>query len=348
MKNNVLKIGIVGTGFISQVAHIPNFYFIDNCQIQSIAEIRPRLRAKISQRYEIESNYSTHQELLTHSDVDAIVVITPRNMTGPVAHDCLKAGKHVFTEKPMAGDHCQAKKLVQESKKNNVKYVVGFMRRFDNGVLYAKKLINHLTTTKELGQISYVRVHCFQGEDYCNIDGFIDTGETKIEKFNSWPEYPQWLPDKYHQNYKRFLNVFCHNINLIRFLLDKKLTVEYARMVPENGRLIIFDCGEFACSLEAGNFTYQGWDEIVEIFFQHGRLRIKLPPALLKNVPASVELYRGDEHTFSVPHLGWSWAFKNQAEAFINDILCDQLSVNTGEDALLDMQLIENIWEKLL
>ena len=349
MKNKILNIGIVGSGFISQMAHIPNYALTSNCNIVALAELRTDLRNIIATRYKVLESYSTHKELLTNFDIDAVVVISQRNKTGPIAFDCLNAGKHVMTEKPMAGDFTQAKRLVEAAKKNKVHYAVGYMRRHDSGIRYAKRLIDQLSESNELGNITFVRMHCFQGEDYCNIDGFVDTDEMIPNKGEIWPEVPEWIPDKYKDNYKKFINVFCHNINLIRFLFNKTPSVEYVKMTPENGRLIVFNFGEYSCSLEAGKYSYQGWDEVIDIFFEHGRLTIKPPPALLKNVPAYIELYKGNTtQQLFVPHMGWSWAFRNQAEAFVNDILNSNIQTNSGEDALKDMLLIENIWKKEL
>ncbi len=106
----------------------------------ALAEYRPELRRKVATRYEIPRTYATHEELLDDPAVEAVVVVTPRAYTAPVTLDCLEAGKHVLTEKPMAGTVEQAKRLVVAAQTRNLRYAVGYMKRYDEGVQLAKKL----------------------------------------------------------------------------------------------------------------------------------------------------------------------------------------------------------------
>jgi predicted dehydrogenase len=91
----------------------------------------------------------------------------------------------------------------------------------------------------------------------------------------------------------------------------------------------------------------RGWDEVTELFFSDGRITIKTPPALMRNNPAVVEVYRaGKTQELSVPQVYWSWAFRRQADAFVSDVLENRPSISAGEDALEDLRLIEEMWRK--
>src|SRR5262249_49250885 len=102
MAQRQLNIGMIGAGFIGQLAHLMNYVEIRECRVLALAEYRPDLRRRVAQRYDIPRTYATHHELLEDADVEAVVVVTPRPYTAPVVLDCLKAGKHVISEKPMA------------------------------------------------------------------------------------------------------------------------------------------------------------------------------------------------------------------------------------------------------
>ena len=41
----------------------------------------------------------------------------------------------------------------------------------------------------------------------------------------------------------------------------------------------------------------------------------------------------------------WTWAFRTQAEAFVNDVLTGNQSKNEGVDALEDLRLCEEMWK---
>jgi len=59
-----VKLGIVGGGFIGQLAHLMNYIEVDNCEIVALAEIRPELRRRIADRYGIPRTYSSHKHII--------------------------------------------------------------------------------------------------------------------------------------------------------------------------------------------------------------------------------------------------------------------------------------------
>ena len=125
-----LRIGMIGAGFIGQIAHLMNFVQLRGCKVTALAEFRPELRKQVCARYGIEEGYTTHLETLERADIDAVVVVTPRPQTGPVVLDCLQAKKHVLSEKPMAGTSEQGKRLIDHCPSDKL-YAVGYMKRYD-------------------------------------------------------------------------------------------------------------------------------------------------------------------------------------------------------------------------
>ena len=101
--------------------------------------------------------------------------------------------------------------------------------------------------------------------------------------------------------------------------------------------------------LETGRTSNRGWDEVTEFFFADGRLTLRTPPALLKNVPASIELYRaGTVQEIIAPQINWTWAFRRQAEAFVNAVLDGSPLLIGGDEALEELRFIEQIWRTAL
>src|SRR5205085_2744174 len=131
----------------------------------------------------------------------------------------------------------------------------------------------------------------------------------------------------------------CHNINLLRYLFGKSPTVEYASLSAPTGQVAVLNFGSFRATLETGKATNRGWDEVTEIYFVNGRLTIRTPPALLRNVPATVELYKaGAVQEIVSPQCGWSWAPRRQAEAFVQNVLDNRESPSSGADSLEDLR----------
>jgi len=343
--SELVKIGVVGAGFIGQLGHIYNYSMIPACQMVALAELRPELGRQVSQRYGIMRNYRTHHELLEDPEVEAVVVVTARSLTGPIALDCLRAGKHLLTEKPMAATLEQAEKLVEVANSKGVHYSVGYMKRHDEGVQRAKDILDGLLATGELGPIIFVRVHNFMGGSYSNIDGHLVTDERVPDGQPQWPIAPDWVPESRQQDYGRFLNSFCHNINLLRYLLGRTPSVLFAHLRHQLGRVAVLDFGDYLTVLEVGRLESRAWEEVVEIYFAKARLSIELPPTFLRNVPANVRLYKGgDMNEMYSPQCDWTWAFRRQAEAFVAGIKENREPIASGADALDDMRLVEDMW----
>lgn len=345
MSENILKVGMIGAGFIGQLAHLMNFVEVKNCRVVAVAEMRPELRRRVAARYEIPRAYATHQELLADPEVEAVVVVVPRAHTGPLVMDCLRAGKHALSEKPMAGTYEQSQSLVEEAQARGLHYAVGYMKRYDEGVQMARNLLQQALDDGTLGQLVYARAHCYMGDSYCSADGHVTTEETANYDQQGWPIWPADFDEITGRHFHFFLNTYSHNTNLLRYLIGRNPTIEYARLEPQDGRFTLLDFGSFAAALETGRTSDRDWDERTEFYFQHGRITIKTPPALLKNVPAQVEIYRaGNEQQILTPRPNWTWAFRRQAQAFVDDVLQGRSGLNPAVDALEDVKLIEEMW----
>ena len=344
-KNKKIKIGIIGAGFISQICHIPNYSDNNNCEIIGLADFRKKLREKVAKKFQIQNIYKNHQELLKNKENEAVIIITGKENIGPIALDCIKEKKHIFTEKPSAHTYKQAKKLVDLAKKNKVKYVVGYMKRYDNGVIKAKKILNNLIKSNKLGEINFVRAHNFMGDSYGNPKNYIKSKENVPRNIPYWPSAPNWIKKKDRKHYSGYLNTYCHDLNLIRYLFNKDLKVEYTNLSKMNGRLAVFKIDNFLCSFETGRSNYNIWDETIEIYFTRGIVKLSLPAALLKNKCCKIDIYNSNNKPERKIILdNSSWAFKNQAEEFIKTIKLNKKTLNPGSDALKDLKIIENIW----
>lgn len=345
-----LKIGWIGAGFVGQAAHLVNYADIPGAEIVALAELRPRLGALVCQRYGIPRYYENHLALLEDPEVEAVVAIVRRHHTASVALDVLNAGRHLFTEKPMAQTFNQAERLVAAAKARGLCYAVGFMRRYDEGVQIAKKMLDELQQSGELGPLQFVRAYCFAGGDYCHITASVTTDEPRPEQL-VMAVAPDWLPARLHKNYEDFVNVCSHDINLLRYLFGEPSQVRYTEYRPSGSGVVCFDFPDFPCVLEFCNIDQNRWEEGIEAQFSRGRLRLELPSAFLRNQPARVELYLESGKSSGktiIPAPDWTWSFRREDEAFVQDVLNGREPIASGADSLEDMRLIDRIWRQLV
>jgi predicted dehydrogenase len=280
--------------------------------------------------------------MLAADVIDAAVVVTRRPATGPVVLDVLNAGKHVLSEKPMAHAIEQAARLVKAAAARHLVYSIGFMKRHDEGTAAAKKLFDELSASGELGRVILMRGWCFCGEFNVHPDGFVMTDETRPDGLEIWPSAPDWLPKQYAEDYAWFLNVFVHDLNILRYFAGQPLKVRSVDLSRRNGRVALLDSGAYPIVLEMGEQTDTEWNEGIEVQFERGRLTIQFPSPLLENKSAAVTLVRGNK-TITIP-TGSSWAFRRQAEAFVSDIVAKRKPIASGEDSIADIALVERIW----
>lgn len=344
-----IGIGLIGAGMVGQVAHLANFVQIPGCRVVALAELRPELGRRVAERFGVERLYGDHHRLLEDGDVDAVVVVTRRPATGPIVLDALNAGRHVLSEKPMAHTVAQARILVEAAERSNLRYAVGYMKRHDAGYARFKAEYDALTRDGTLGRTVFIRAHCLGGAFACATDGFEMTDEFRPDGLASWAIAPDGIPAHLVEDYAWFLNVFSHDLNILRHLVGREPTVVHADLRHRNGRTVTFDWGGFGGVLEMAEVPFGDWREGIDVLFERGRLSLRFPPPLLKNMPARVTLERtgGDGATTTFPP-HWSWAFRRQAEAFVTDVAEARVPLAGGRDALADLELAEGIWETAL
>ena len=126
------------------------------------------------------------------------------------------------------------------------------------------------------------------------------------------------MPAARRADYARYLNVYSHNVSLMRRLGMATPEVRSAAIGDGCASLAVLDFGSCLGLLETGDFGYHEWDEVTEAYFEQGRVRIASPPAFLRNVAATVEVYRGgDAPQVTQPAAGHTWSFLRQAQAFL-------------------------------
>lgn len=147
------KIGVIGLGGVAQLVHLPNLIKMPNVELTAVAEINRNRLNTISDKYNIKQRYSNHLDLLSKSDVDAVIIATPTNTHKDISIDCLKAGKNVLVEKPLARTYQETKDVVDVAKKTKKILMVGMNLRYRPDTMLLRSLIN----ANEIGEPFYIK-----------------------------------------------------------------------------------------------------------------------------------------------------------------------------------------------
>ena len=99
----MLQIAIIGTGGISH-AHIKAYLqFPDRCRIAALVDIVPGKAQRVKDQYHLDCDvYEHHEDILPRQDIDLADVCTPPYVHASISINCLRSGKNVVCEKPMA------------------------------------------------------------------------------------------------------------------------------------------------------------------------------------------------------------------------------------------------------
>ena len=123
-----VKVAIVGTGGMAAV-HAAAYSKIPGCRLVGACDVDAARAKNFAERHGIPAAYGSLDEMLAQCDFDAVSVVTPDAAHMPVTMACLRAGKHVLCEKPLALVGSAARTMAAAAKKARVVNLVNFSYR---------------------------------------------------------------------------------------------------------------------------------------------------------------------------------------------------------------------------
>lgn len=346
-----IRLGYVGCGFLAQHVHLPNFASLGGCRLIALAESRPQLGQEVAARYGIPSVYRSHLDLAADSAVEAVAVSAGFAEQGEIAADLLRAGKHVFMEKPMAISLVQAERIIAAAREGGARLMVAYMKRYDPGNELARRLVAEWKADGQMGEIVYARNHGFGGDWAAGLDLAQQiTTDEPVERGSYAEHLPAWLPDSMGQHYVDYVQQYTHNVNLLRYLLG--VTDDACARAAHLGAdgtsgVAVLELGGTRATVESGGVTHHFWDEHTQVYFRNGWIHVFSPPLMAKSTPARLEVYRGGAHpsySHPIPEPSTGWSFREEAAFFLNALRKDLAFRSDGEDTLTDVRLCEEIY----
>jgi predicted dehydrogenase len=119
-------LGIVGCGDLAQHVVLPHLAQSDALAIARVATLCSRTvdRAQaLAQRYHVPRVTATYEELLSDPAVEAVLILTPARLHFSQALAAVRAGKHVYVQKPMTESLQEALTLEREVQRSGVRLV---------------------------------------------------------------------------------------------------------------------------------------------------------------------------------------------------------------------------------
>lgn len=338
-----LRVGVVGCGEIAQISHIPYLLELPYYEISALCDLSPSVVNELGEKYNIHSRCTDYLELVK-MDLD-VVLVTNKNHAPP-SIAAMENGKHVFVEKPMAFNLRQADEMIQASKNNHVKLLVGYMKRYDPAFEEMKKLI------LEIEKLHMIRVHEFAGTYLINREIYDLVKASDLD--------PETLKDVIKQDQQDLLedigknrtdlleahdimiHLCIHDINALHGLYglpEKILHAEFfdknfvtGMMQYKNGTNLMWESGNLVTLID--------WDENITFYGSNKSLELKFPFPYLKNAATQINIRQNENNSACHKQIITSYdeAFKREWRHFYDCIVNDKQPITTPEEAKEDLE----------
>jgi predicted dehydrogenase len=329
-----LRLGVVGLGRISQVAHLPAATKADRVRLAAVCDASRTVVDQVARHYDVPGFTDIGQ--LLQQDLDAVLVATPDRSHAGLATVALQAGKHVLVEKPLADNVPAAEELARFAAGTGLKLQVGAMKRHDPGIEFARASLPRIGPIIT-AQAWYRVMAALRPPTEATLfpKTFVDDAVREVEA-------------TYKADRERYLlsTHGAHVFDGIRHLIGEVTTVraEVAHVGKDfswhgTGRLA--ELGGLA-SFEISANVHAKWAEGFDVYGESGHLRVRSSFPFFRRASEVALFIEGDATTLS-PSFGDTDPYERQLEAFARAVLDGGPVSPSGEDGVSAVRFIEAV-----
>lgn len=353
----MIKVGVIGLGEVSQCMHLPILQDMHGqYEVTAVSDVAPSLVSYIQNKYHIQEGYLNAVELIEKADVDAVLILAPDQYHGEYVARALKAGKHVFVEKPVTLCSGELEELVELKKQYpNQIVMVGYMRRYAGPYLKAKEILDEKPMKTE-----YLRFR----DIILEAPFFI--GQTRPVF------YPKDVPaeviaegnarrrahldraigadatDEMRTTYQMMTGLGSHSFSAVRemFGVPKKIHSVITASGGEHVVIVMeFEDGFLGTYELVNNQNIVQFDAAIEIFQKTRKILVKYETPYLRYQPASVQVVESNDQDTKTTTYGPDFhdAFHTELKLFAESIQTGKNPKTNLEDAVADLKLFEEI-----
>jgi inositol 2-dehydrogenase len=309
-----VRIGLIGAGRMGRVYASTLAFSVSEVDLVAVADPDAAALGEVAQRYHIAKTYTDYREMLDSKEVEAVVVASPTGTHAEVISAAARAGKDIFSEKPLSQDLKACDQALAAVKNAGVKLQMGFMRRFDAPYAAAKQKI---------------------------LDGVIGT-PVMFKSTSRDPKRTSLEFAKRENSGGLIVDMGVHDFDLARWLVGSEVTRVHSEgtclAFPELKEVGDIDnvvinlrfASDAVGNIDMSRNAVYGYDIRTEVLGTDGSLWI----GYLQQTPTLVLTRSGVTHD-TVPYFmeRFGAAYAEQVRVFVHHILADTEPDVTGEDA---------------
>jgi predicted dehydrogenase len=124
-----LTFGLIGLGHHGRNAVAPAFYNeAANVRLSAVCDVSPQALKTFERP--VDATFTDYREMIDRSEIDAVYVAAGMDLHCGIVVDCLRAGKHVVVEKPMAATLDQCRTMIDTARETKRLLAVNFETRY--------------------------------------------------------------------------------------------------------------------------------------------------------------------------------------------------------------------------
>jgi predicted dehydrogenase len=290
-----IKIGVVGCGLIAQMMHLPHLRELaDLYEVVALCDVSPATLKHAADGHDVRRRHTDYRDLLKE-DIEAVAVLSA-DSHGPVIVDALRAGKHVFTEKPMCYTLREADEILAAHARAGTVCLVAYMKRYDPGVRYAAPLIRRLPDLQAI-QITVLHPSEANQIGHHDLQRFADVPAETAARLRAGQDrlihdvIGDFTPLERRVFAGNLLSTLVHDINLLRGLSGDPADVLFTDVWAQGGSLVT--CLRYPSGVRATISLHYlpdlaHYEETVMYLGRADRVRLVFPSPFFRNMPTEV------------------------------------------------------------
>lgn len=229
--SGAIGVGLVGAGLFTRALLLPALSKVPGISLRGIATATGATANHIAKKFKFAYDTTDYQHLLTAPDIDAIFILTRHNLHAKMVIEALKAGKHVFVEKPLCLNESQLNEIISTYTSLLTPHssppllMVGYNRRHAPLSIKAKEFFGRRSTPLMIN---------------CRINaGFVPK--------DHWVHDPE-------QGGGRIIGEVCHFVDLVQYWTNSFVKQVYAQRISgDSGAIVNTDNVSITLKLQDGS-----------------------------------------------------------------------------------------------
>jgi len=231
-QEKTLRVGLIGTGWygksdLFRLIQVAPVEVISICDVDK--NILKEAATLVSQRQKsgkVPRTYADYRKMLAEKDLDIVLIGSPDHWHALMAIEAIKAGAHVYLQKPISVDVMEGEAILAAARKYNKVVQIGTQRRSTPHLVDAK---NKIVDAGLLGKVSHVEMCCYyhmranDNPSVKPVPDFLDydmwTGPAPLRPYDKLPHRGWWRAFMEYSN--GIMGDMCvHMFDTTRWMLD--------------------------------------------------------------------------------------------------------------------------------